>query len=88
MTTTKLTIALAHKSAIPGARWATPVGWEPANEIDGSEYLDGSWWSEDSETAGLLYFGAGSEGDTVEADADDLRVASTGNCRVIGQIEV
>lgn len=88
MTATKLTITLGHKSSIPGARWVTPVGWEPANDIDGSEYLGGSWWGSTEETAGLVYFGAGAEGDTEEVDAEDLRIAATGDCRVIGRVEV
>ena len=83
-----INIRLGHKSSIPGARWATPIGWEPTNEISGAEFVDGSWWGEQEEEAGLVYFGEGSEGDEVECELGDLRVASCGDCRVIGGVQI
>lgn len=79
-------VRLGHRSSIPGARWATPVGWEPTNEIEGSEFLDGSWWDETEETAGLVCFTPGDDGDQIDAPTDEVRVASTGDCRVIGPV--
>lgn len=95
MTATKtLTVRLAHHSSIQGARWATPVGWEPANQIEGAEYAgDGSWWEGSGEesnqqAAGLVCWAEGDEGEEIEVAADDLRVASCGDCRVIGPVEL
>jgi hypothetical protein len=90
-TTTLLTIRLLHNASIPGARWCEPVGWEPANVIEGSELDDGAWWDADEQTAGLVWFGevdAYGSGDVVEVTADDLRVASCGDCRVIGEVQI
>jgi len=84
-------IRLMHNSSIPGARWCEPIGWEPSNEIEGAEFADGSWWSDSEEEAGLVWFGDvnayGSE-EVIDASLDDLRVASCGDCRVIGTVEV
>lgn len=80
-------VVLKHRSSIPGARWCEPVGWEPGNKIEGAEFVDGSWWGADSEEAGLVYFGDGEEGDTVEATFADLRLVSCGDCKVIGEVE-
>ncbi len=87
---TTRTVQLMHNSSIPNARWCETVGWEPQNKIDGAEFIDGSWWNEDSEEAGLVYFCNPAEygsGDVVEASLDDIRVASCGDCRVIGEVE-
>lgn len=90
-TTTTVTVRLAHNAAIPGARWCQPVGWEPRNEIEGAEFVDGSWWSDSEEEAGLIWCGErdayGAE-EVIEATLDDLRVASCGDCRVIGEVKV
>jgi hypothetical protein len=87
MTTTQtLKVELKHRSSISNARWCQPVGWEPANEIAG-EFIDGSWWSESQEEAGLVCFVQGDEGDVIEVPVDELRVASCGDCRVIGEVE-
>ena len=56
---TTLKVRLLHRSSVPHARWCEPVGWEPGNEIEGAEFLDGSWWSDHEEEAGLLLLGAG-----------------------------
>ena len=84
-------VRLLHDASIPGARWCEPIGWEPTNEIEGSEFVDGSWWDADEQTAGLVWFGdrnAYGVREVVEVGLDDLRVASCGNCRVIGEVEV
>ena len=83
--TKTLKVELGHRSSIQGARWCKPIGWEPANTVEGAEFVDGSWWNE-SEEAGLVCFVQGEEGDTLEVSAEDLRVASCGNCRVIGEV--
>lgn len=80
-------VRINHKSSVSGASWCTPVGWEPDNQIEGAEFLDGSWWSDSEEEAGLLYFGEAQEGEEIEATFADLRVASCGDCRVIGEVE-
>lgn len=85
---TKLTVKLNHKSSIPGARWCTPVGWEPTNEIAGAEFLDGSWWGESQEEAGVICFADGDEGGEIEVEVDELRIAACGDCRVIGALEL
>lgn len=92
MTTTKtLTVRLMHNASIPSARWCEPVGWEPANQIEGAEWVDGGWWDDDNQTAGLVWFGHPNEygaREVIEVSPDDLRVASCGNCRVIGPVEL
>lgn len=89
MTATKtLTVKLCHCSSIPNARWCEPVGWEPVNEIEGAEFLDGSWWSENEEEAGLVAFVEGNEGDEIDVSPDSLRVVSCGDCRILGTVEV
>ena len=84
---TTLKVRLLHRSSVPHARWCEPVGWEPGNEIEGAEFLDGSWWSDHEEEAGLLCWAQGDDGDEIEVSADDLRVVSTGDCRVLGKVE-
>lgn len=87
---TTRTVELMHRSSIPGAWWCTPIGWEPANEIEGAEFTDGSWWDETGEVAGLVCFGDfdGHSGETIEIPAEELRVASCGNCRVIESVRL
>ena len=63
MRTKIVTVKLQHRSSIWGARWCLPVGWEPTNEIDGSEFLDGSYWDDTEETAGVIGFVDGDEGE-------------------------
>lgn len=88
MTSQLVTVKLEHRSSIPNARWCKAIGWEPVNQIDGAELLDGSWWSETEEEAGLVCFVEGDEGDEIDVALDDLRVASCGDCRVIASVEV
>lgn len=86
-----LTIWLKHSASIPNARWCEAVDWEPRNEIDGADYLDGGWWDDDGNVAGLVWFGDTSEhqpGEEIEVSLDDLRVASCGDCRVIGPVVI
>ena len=80
-------IRINHKSSVSGASWCTPIGWEPDNQIEEAQFVDGSWWSDVEEEAGLLYFGEAQEGEEIEASFADLRVASCGDCRVIGEVE-
>jgi len=88
--TKTLTVILQHRSSIAGARWCEPVGWEPQNEIENAEFVDGGWWGdeEQGELAGLVCWSEGDEGEQIECRLDDLRVASTGDCRVIGAVRI
>jgi hypothetical protein len=94
----ELTVEIGHTSAIAGAKWCRPVGWSPRNVIEGADWDDteGVWWGDDGEAAGIIAFGD----DFAERFAsrprsfvttvrlDDLRVASCGQCRVIGEVEI
>lgn len=86
----ELTVAVGHRSGIAGARWCRPVGWSPRNQIDGADWTDddGAWTTEEGEAAGIIVFGHDEEGETVTVGLDDLRVASSGDCRVIGEVQV
>lgn len=84
-------VRLLHNSSIPNARWCEPVGWEPSNVVEGSELVDGAWWNDDEQTAGLVWFGHPNEygaNEVMEAKLDDLRVASCGDCHVIGKVKL
>lgn len=71
------------------ANWCEPVGWSPASRIDGAEWLDGAWVTADSEAAGLVVYGHRDDaGEEIEVGLDDLRVVRSGDCRVIGEVEV
>ena len=99
-TTKTVTVRITHGSSIPGACWCQPVGWEPANEREGASYIDGSWYDDDGddaapEVAGLVWFGNPEEyeGDedqelVIEVSIDDLRIASCGDCKVIGEVKL
>lgn len=80
-------ITLGHKSSIPGARWCKPNGWEPQNQVEGAEFTDGSWWGQQGEEAGLVCFVEGEEGELKCVTAEDLRVASCGDCRIVGKVQ-
>lgn len=91
METKTVTVRLLHNASIPNARWCEPVGWEPANVVEGSELVDGAWWDDDEQTAGLVWFGHPSEygaNEVMEANLGDLRVASCGDCRVIEKVKL
>jgi len=79
-------VQLNQKCSIQGSRWCTPLGWEPRNQIEGAEFTDGSWWDETEEVAGLVCFTDGEEGELISVKLSDLRIASTGNCKVIGEV--
>lgn len=83
-------VIVGHRSSIAGARWCRPIGWSPRNRIEGADWSDedGAWLTEDGEAAGIVIFGHDEEGDTVTVGLDDLRVASSGECRVIGEVVV
>jgi hypothetical protein len=83
-----VTVVLCHCSKFPGARWCEPVGWEPANELYGTEYADGAWWADGDEEAGLLCFVEGKEGQELQVSPGDLRVALSRDCQVIGPVIV
>jgi hypothetical protein len=86
-TTTKtVTVRLLHESSIPGARWCEPIGWKPSNEIEGAEFSDGSYWEETEEVAGFVCFADGCKEDEIEVSLDDLRIASCGDCKVLGKV--
>lgn len=91
-TTTKTyRVRLLHNASIPGARWCEPIGWEPTHEVEGAEFVDGGWWSDDEEEAGLVWFGerdAYGHQEIIEASLDDLRVASCGEVRILGEVKV
>lgn len=89
---TQVKVKILHDSSIPNSRWCEPIDWEPANEIDGAEYTDGSWRDATEEVAGIVTFDAHavleSEDAIVEVPLDSLRVATCGDCRVIGPVEI
>jgi hypothetical protein len=86
----ELTVSVGHRSGIAGAHWCRPVGWSPRNRVEGADWSDegGAWTTEDGEAAGIVVFGHDEEGDTVTVEVDDLRVASSGECRVIDEVYV
>ncbi len=89
--TVTVRVRLMHDASIPGARWCEPIGWEPANVIEGSELDDGAWWDADEQTAGLVWLGdrnAYGAAEVIEANISDLRVASCGDFRVIGEVQI
>jgi hypothetical protein len=83
-------VEVGHASSIPGARWCRPVGWSPRNAIDGADWIgeEGSWQDCDGDAAGIVIYGDQAEGDRVTVGLDDLRVASCGDCRVIGKVVI
>lgn len=86
-----VTVIVLHQSSIPGATWVTPKGWEPANKISGAEFVEGSWWGDDSEEAGLVAWNLpedAAEGDEIDIDLSELRVALCGDCRVLAAVEI
>lgn len=86
--TKTVTVRLMHNTSLTRTRWCQPVGWEPANKLAGAEFVDGSWWDDQEEVAGLVCFAEGDEGDEIEVSLDDLRVASCGDCKVIGKVKL
>ena len=85
-----VSVLVGHPSSIAGARWCRPVGWSPRNRFDGADWSDedGAWATEDGEAAGVVVFGHYDEGETVTVGLDDLRVAQSGDCRVIDEVQV
>jgi len=71
-----------------GARWCTPVGWVPANDIPGTRFDDGAWRSREREVAGIVYFTNGKEGQVVEANLDELGVAARVDWHVMENVVV
>lgn len=83
-------VEVGHRSSIPGARWCRPAGWSPRNRVDGADWCDedGTWSTENGEEAGIVIYGRDVEGETVRCRVGDLRVVSSGDCRVIGPVEI
>lgn len=83
-----VTVRLLHDSSIPSLRWCEPIGWEPKAEVNG-EYADGSWWDDNEEVAGLVVLGNYTEGEDeiVTVDIDQIRIASCGDCKIIGKLD-
>ena len=90
MSDNKVAIRLLHKSSIQGGIWCEPAGWKPANDIEGAEFVDGSWWAQREEVAGLVWFGnpVGCEDEIIEVSLECISVASCGDCRVIGDVKL
>lgn len=82
-------VRLLHNASIPNARWCEPVGWVPKNVIAGAELVDGAWWDEYEEVAGMVLFGDHSFElyEVAEVNLGVLRVASCGNCRVLAKVK-
>lgn len=82
-----LKVRMLHDCSIPSLRWVDPVGWEPSDVIDGLKWTSNAWWGDDDEEAyGLAWVGdvnAYGVREVTEVDADDLRIVSCGDCRVI-----
>lgn len=87
---TAFRVIVGHRSSIAGARWCKPAGWSPRNRFDGADWCDedGAWIDANGEYAGIVVFHHYEEGETVTVSIDDLRVATSGECRVIGEVEV
>ena len=83
-------VVVGHRSGIAGARWCRPIGWSPRNPVEGADWSDedGAWLTEEGEAAGIVVFTEDEEGETVTVGLDDLRVASSGDCRVAGNVVV
>jgi hypothetical protein len=86
----KVKVQLLHCASIPGSRWCNPMGWHPTNKVDGAEYEDFTWWdSSDEEAAGLLWLGdvnAHGANEVAMVNLTDLRVASCGDMRILGNV--
>ena len=85
--TKTVAVRLMHNTTLTRTRWCVPVGWEPANEIPGAEFIDGSYCDDQEEVAGIVCFADGCEGDEVEVELDDLRIASCG-CKVLEDVKL
>lgn len=85
-------VVLCHNcSSIPNARWCYPLGFDPVNKVEGAEYENGAWWDGEEEVAGLVWLGNPDEygaHEHVAVPLDSLRVATSGDCRVIGRVEI
>lgn len=79
-------IRIGHPSPMVGARWCQPVGWTPENVVAGSEFSEGSWRDHGRETAALVYFTPLEEGQEVDVELDDLRVATCDEWKIIAKV--
>lgn len=86
-------VRLLHKCVtIPGSRWCEPIDWQPANDIPETIWVDGAWWDDTSEVAGVVCAyvvdDGGEEGSVVDADLDNLLVVRSFSGQVIGRVTV
>ena len=81
-------IKIGHQSPMVGAHWCHPIGWSPANKISDTKFENGAWRNDDGEVAGIVYFTPLNEGEEVEVDLDDLRVAACGEWEILEEVTV
>lgn len=81
-------IRIGHQSPMVGAHWCHPINWVPANRISDAKFENGAWRSGNDEIAGIVYFTPLDEGEEVEVELDDLRVAACGEWRIIEEVVV
>lgn len=81
-------ILILHRTSISGAAWCKPVGWRPENVVAGGEYVDGSWWDEDGEVAGLAYYTDAEEGSEIEVDPNYIVLLGTPDMNDLGPVEL
>ena len=81
-------IKIGHQSPMVGAHWCHPIGWSPANKISDTKFENGAWRNRDGEVAGIVYFTPLDEGEEVEVDLDDLRVAACGEWQILEEVTV
>lgn len=87
----KVNIRIQHRCSVPQPHWCQPVGWTPANIVEGREYQEGAWWDDHEAIAGLVVYHLPPdviEGDIVEVPLDDLRVVQCGDVRVLEKVKV
>lgn len=80
MSEKNVTVVVGHRSYIPVARWCRPVGWQPANQVEGAEWSapDGAWLDEEGEAGGVVVYGRedDEEGQEITVPLDALRVVT------------
>jgi hypothetical protein len=79
-------IKVGHQSPMRGAHWCHPVGWTPANQLPGCEFIDGAWRNEMGDTAAIACFTLEEEGAIIEVPLEDLRVASCGEWQILQEV--
>jgi hypothetical protein len=79
-------IKIGHPSPMVGAYWCHPIGWSPANEISNAKFENGAWRNDEGEIAGIVYFTPRDEGEEVEVDVGDLRVAACRKWEILDEV--